>query len=105
MLWTSQSGAVSGSGSDVYATTPMIRGAWNHAVITRSASAVVIYLDGQQVGLGTLPLLPPTATSTNGLGSVNGMTSDALFHEVAIYDHVLAPDRVAIHLAAAGRGR
>jgi hypothetical protein len=101
VCWTSQSGEV--TNSDIYATTPMVQGAWNHVVITRSAADIAIYLDGQQVGLGPLALLPPTATSTNGLGSVNGMPTDAVFDELAVYDRALSPDRVAIHFAAAGR--
>lgn len=79
---------------------------FSHVVVTCTGTQVALYVDGGNVATAALP---KTASATPGqplsLGgwSRNGTTAAALqggLDEVAIYDKVLAPARIAAHAAA-----
>jgi hypothetical protein len=103
IFWTTQAGG----SSDVYATTPMIEGAWSHVVITKAGATVTIYLDGAAVGGADVTYVAPDLAGSStelGLASLHGMSSEGQFDELAIYGTALPAARIAAHYAA-GTGR
>ena len=77
-------------------------GQWHHVVLTRVANsgAAVLYLDGVQVdqGIGETGSLDAPLVLGIGINTdIDTHTFEGTIDEVAQYDHVLSPDRVAYH--------
>ncbi|HEX7665397.1 MAG TPA: LamG domain-containing protein [Polyangiaceae bacterium] len=81
---------------------------WWHVVVTydRSATKLTFYLNGTQDSQSTTTVSMKGSTANLVLGSLSSANGNAWrgnLDEIAIYDHALAPDRVAAHYHAAGR--
>ncbi|HEX7132807.1 MAG TPA: LamG-like jellyroll fold domain-containing protein, partial [Iamia sp.] len=80
-------------------------GAWHHVVFTRtqSSGAMVLYVDGVQVGTATGPTTALTSTPTLNIGRMAPGVSHfaGTIDEVAVYTTVLSAATVATHHGAA----
>ncbi len=81
----------------VVAERPIDYGRWVHVAVTRRGSELVVFLDGVSAGTGTFESPFPVAAIGYGNG---GRVFEGRLDEVAIYDHALAEDRLAAHVAA-----
>jgi hypothetical protein len=81
----------------VVAERPIDYGRWVHVAVTRHGSEVTVFLDGVSAGTGTFESPFPVAAIGYGNG---GRVFEGRLDEVAIYDHALAEDRLAAHVAA-----
>jgi cytochrome c553 len=107
-----QGRVIAGSGSrpggdvTLYSTRALNDGQWHHVVWTRAAAGDNrLYVDGE-----------PTAAASDGGGNIGnerpitiggdpvlgGRDLQGLMDEVAVYDHVLAPERVRAHYQSTG---
>jgi Concanavalin A-like lectin/glucanases superfamily len=79
--------------------------AWSHVVATYDGTTMVIYVDGLEQGSTTSTLSLPVVDLAAMIGAANGSPLATPFNgnidEYAVYDHALAPDRVAAHYEAA----
>jgi Concanavalin A-like lectin/glucanases superfamily len=100
-LNTNQSGAIQSTGTAAGAVSVLT---WNHIVITRQGSTVLIYVNGVDVtssaGTHTNPDSSPDQFVI-GDYNANGWTPNATMDEVAIYSTALSAARVAAHYNAA----
>lgn len=84
-----------GSGTDFSGVTTLTTGVWYHGVLTASASALTLYLNGKQEAQNTVA---PAADSSGELqiGSLPGFArnADASLDDVRIYTRTLSPDEV-----------
>ena len=82
-------------------------GAWHHAVVTRTSTTMLVYIDGSQVGSQTVS---NTYTGTNATRLTFGCIDNNGFQnnyfngsldEVAVYGSTLSAGRVSAHYQAA----
>ena len=81
---------------------------WRHVVITGRSGESKVYLDGDQLGSTVGSVYGSIAASDNvtiGQGHQNGRWFRGNIDEVAIYDHVLAEERIFTHFLAGGAGQ
>ncbi len=99
---------IGGVGYDVADTTgsPAV-GRWDHLVLTRSGSTVILYVNGVSVATTTVSGLIDTSTSILAIGR-KGSTANSYFNgdidEVAIYNTALSPSRIQAHYTAGTTG-
>jgi hypothetical protein len=99
-----------GPGTDVYterciAQTCSIAGnlaiaadTWTHLVATYDGSSLALYIDGEPRDASADARAMAAYSTPLLLGAhINGANLDGTLDEVAIYDHALAPDRIALH--------
>jgi hypothetical protein len=86
-------------------------GVFAHLVGTYDGTNLSLYANAQLVGAVTMNadgVMDSTAATTVVLGSYPSITSTTFLHgtldEVAIYDHVLPQDRIALHHAIGSLG-
>lgn len=76
---------------------------WTHVVLVRRGATFEIYLDGVLATQAAFAFIAPDAMRNCGIGSFEGLPSDADFDELAIDDCALSATEIAAHVAASGR--
>jgi large repetitive protein len=95
-----------GSDSDQIAANAVLAATgWSYVVATYDGATMTIYVDGLEKGSTSSTLSLPVVDLSAMIGAANGSPLATPFNgnidEYAIYDHALAPDRVAAHYTAA----
>src|SRR5579863_8564234 len=96
--------AISGS-SEATASTTITPAVWDYIVVTYDGNAAVMYIDATLAGShrDTRSLATFTTNGMIGARPGGGYTLGTI-DEVAVYDHVLADDRIALHYQLATQG-
>ena len=97
-------GSVGGDGPplDSASGAPINDGAWHHIVLVRGiGGAITVYVDGAVSGAGgNMNSNADNLWDHIGLNPDAGTHLDAMIDEVAIYDYMLPPERIAAHYDA-----
>ncbi len=83
--------------------TPLVRGSWNHVVLTRDGANIKVYLNGKQEIDGQLPVTYPEECQQWQLGGRNDNFANlqGMLDEVSLFDRVLSSKEVETHFLAA----
>jgi RHS repeat-associated protein len=84
-------------------TLPSYR--WSHVAVTKSGTAVTLYINGAAAGAGTITGAVSTNTNPLRLGArEDGFYFDGRTDEIAAYNTALAPARILAHVQARTTG-
>ncbi|MHB8419239.1 MAG: LamG-like jellyroll fold domain-containing protein [Myxococcales bacterium] len=97
-------------GSLVIQGPPVSLGSWHHVAVTSSDGGVSLFLDGQAVAGGQVPLDTPPGTSfylgfqDSYVGTFPARLPGSL-DEVSVYDRALSPEEIQAIYAAGSQGK
>jgi hypothetical protein len=85
-------------------------GRWHHVAVTSAGDSVILYLDGQAVASGSLPIDTPTDSTSLYLGRAPGMFGRSRWlrgdvDEVSVYNRALSAAEIAAIYRAGAAGK
>jgi hypothetical protein len=90
--------------TDPEAVGPLVTtGSWRHVALSREGDSFTVYLDGERVASQDMPSFVTPATG-GFFGPAQALEIVADLDELAVYEHALPAERVAIHAEIMKRG-